>query len=204
MRTLSKGAEALVLVDETKKLVLKRRVPKGYRIRQLDDKLRLQRMRREAKVIETLSALGVPVPKLLGVEEKTATITLQLITGKKLRNALNGGNYAGVCTSIGKAVGAMHHSNIIHGDLTTSNMLLRTEGVVLIDFGLSAFSNKDEDKAVDLHLFHQALRSSHHEIADDCFSAAIIAYKKANGGWENVLRRLKKVEERGRNKNKEK
>ena len=99
----------------------------------------------------------------------------------------------------------MHKNNIVHGDLTTSNMILSSHDgkIYFVDFGLSLFSNKDEDKAVDLHLFRQALGSSHHEIAEDCFAAAIIAYKEANNhGWKIVLNRLESVEGRGRNKTK--
>ncbi len=215
MKTLAVGAEAVVSADERRKAVVKERQPKRYRIKELDDKLRLHRMRREAKVIESLLQLGIPVPKLIGVNEKTATITMQLVEGKKIRDILGSSNYTSICSEIGKSVGIMHRSNIVHGDLTTSNMIFSSSGgnssgeekgkVYFVDFGLSLFSNKEEDKAVDLHLFRQALNSSHHEIATECFSAAIAAYKEANSsGWKAVLGRLEKVEGRGRNKGKSK
>ncbi len=203
MKTLSIGAEAVLYVEDGK--VIKQRQPKGYRIRELDDKLRLHRMRREAKVIATLQQLGIPVPKLIKIDEKTATLTMQLIEGKKVRDALSSSNCISICTEIGKTVGIMHKNNVVHGDLTTSNMIIGSSdsSVYFVDFGLSLFSSKDEDKAVDLHLFRQALSSSHHAIANDCFAAAIEAYKEANSsGWKGVLNRLEKVEERGRNKGK--
>ena len=205
MEILSIGAEAIVYADYARKVVLKQRQPKKYRAKELDEKLRLHRMRREAKVMEALHLLGIPVPKLIGTDDKTATITMQLIEGEKVRDILGNGNYADICGEIGKAVGTMHANNIVHGDLTTSNMIQNSSDgkIYFVDFGLSAFSNKDEDKAVDLHLFRQALGSSHHEIAKDCFAAAIIAYKEVNSsGWEAVLKRLEKVEGRGRNKGK--
>ncbi len=211
MKTLALGAEAVVYADERRKTVIKQRQPKKYRVKELDDRLRLHRMRREAKVIETLQHLGIQVPKLIGVNEKTATITMQLVEGKKIRDILSSSNYRRICNEIGRYVGIMHRSNIAHGDLTTSNMILGSGGksggsgnkVCFVDFGLSLFSNKEEDKAVDLHLFKQALNSSHHEIAGECFAAAITAYKEANSsGWKNVLNRLEKVEGRGRNKGK--
>ncbi len=203
MKTLAVGAEAIIKADESKKLVLKQRQPKKYRTKELDDKLRLHRMRREAKVIEALQQLGIPVPKLIKTDEKTATITMQLVEGKKVRDVLSSSNYANICGEIGKAVGIMHSNDIVHGDLTTSNMIRGGNKVYFIDFGLSLFSNKDEDKAVDLHLFRQALSSSHHKIARECFATAIKAYKESNSrGWKNVLNRLAKVEERGRNKGK--
>ena len=204
MRKPSIGAEAVVYADDSRKTVEKQRLPKKYRIKELDDRLRLHRMRREAKVIESLQQLGVPVPKLLDVNEKTAALTMQLIEGKKVKDALSSSNYLNICSEIGKSIGIMHRSNIVHGDLTTSNMILGSgDKVCFVDFGLSLFSNKEEDKAVDLHLFRQALNSSHHEIASKCFAAAITAYKEANrSGWKAVLKRLEKVEGRGRNKGK--
>lgn len=205
MRLVTKGAEAVIYADNAKKQVIKQRQPKKYRVKELDEKLRLHRMRREAKVIEALHLLGIPVPKLISEDEKTATITMQLIEGEKARDVLgSSSNYINICAEIGHAIGIMHKNNIVHGDLTTSNMILSHSGkVYFVDFGLSLFTSKDEDKAVDLHLFTQALNSSHYEIAQDCFAAAIEAYKEANSsGWKNVLNRLEKVEERGRNKQK--
>ena len=213
MKTLSVGAEAVVYADESRKIVVKERQPKKYRVKELDDKLRLHRMRREAKVIAALRQLKIPVPGLIRTDEKTATLTMQLVEGKKVRDALDKGNKGSstpplstlnICAQIGKSLGIMHENNMVHGDLTTSNMILneRDGKVYFVDFGLSLFSNKDEDKAVDLHLFRQALSSSHHEIAQDCFKTAIAAYKSYNKGWQVVLKRLEKVEERGRNKHK--
>ena len=205
MKTISIGAEAVVYADDALRVVVKQRQPKKYRVKELDEKLRLHRMRRETKVIEALRQLKIPVPKLINVDDKTAAITMQLIEGQKVRDTLNRGNCGSICAEIGKAVGIMHSNDIVHGDLTTSNMIQNSRDgkVYFIDFGLSMFSNKDEDKAVDLHLFRQALNSSHHEIAGRCFAAAMAAYKKANAdGLNNVLNRLEKVEERGRNKGK--
>ena len=210
LKTLTIGAEAVVYADESTKAVVKERQPKKYRIKELDDRLRLHRMRREAKVIEALQQLGIHVPKLIKADEKTATITMQLIGGNKVRDILSNDNRISICSEIGKSVGMMHKNNIVHGDLTTSNIILGGSGdggsekkIYFIDFGLSLFSSKEEDKAVDLHLFRQALNSSHHEIAGKCFAAAIAAYKEANSnGWEAVLKRLEKVEGRGRYKQK--
>lgn len=200
MKILSIGAEATIYADG--KNILKKRQPKMYRVKELDDRLRMHRMRREAKVIETLGKLGVPTPKLIATDETTATITMQLVEGKKARDTINGTNYPAMAAEIGKNIGIMHKNNIVHGDLTTSNMISRSGKVYFVDFGLSLFSRKDEDKAVDLHLFRQALNSSHHEIAQECFEAAMAAYRGANSGWRKVMERLEKVEGRGRNKGK--
>ena len=64
--------------------------------------------------------------------------------------------------TIGKQLAEMHSLDLIHGDLTTSNMLLRPNGsLVWIDFGLSYISNLPEDKAVDLYVLERAISSTH-------------------------------------------
>ncbi|KAI8992251.1 hypothetical protein BDB01DRAFT_841611 [Pilobolus umbonatus] len=57
----------------------------------------------------------------------------------------------------------MHQLNIIHGDLTTSNLMIRdsNQSIVLIDFGLSFISSLAEDKAVDLYVLERAFLSTH-------------------------------------------
>src|SRR3989338_4808378 len=141
MRKLSIGAEAIVYADDAKKEVIKQRQPKKYRAKELDEKLRLHRMKREAKVIEALQKLGIPVPKLREVDEKTATITMQLVEGEKVRDILSSRNHISICSEIGKYVGMMHSSNIVHGDLTTSNMIrsIHDGKIYFVDFGLSLF-----------------------------------------------------------------
>ena len=98
---------------------------------------------------------------------------------------------------IGRKVGILHQNEIIHGDLTTSNMILGSE-IYFIDFGLSFFSTKIEDMAVDLHLLKQALESKHYEIFEKCFSAVLSGYDHPKR--KEILTRFNTVEARGRNK----
>lgn len=200
MKLIATGAEAAIYAKGS--TIVKQRQPKAYRAKELDDRLRLFRVRRETKVMEALQNAGINAPKVLDMDEKSATITMELIEGKKVKDTLSNSNCRGICREIGNMIGRMHSQGIIHGDLTTSNMIKAKNGLYFIDFGLSMFSNREEDKAVDLHLFRQAMESSHHKIAQECFEAAITAYKKANSGWGKVLARLEEVEERGRNKHK--
>ena len=102
---------------------------------------------------------------------------------------------------VGKKVAKLHNLNIIHGDLTTSNMIVR-EKVYFIDFGLGFVSSKVEDKAVDLHLLKQALASKHHKQFEECFSAVMEGYKAEIKDFSAVEKRFKKVERRGRYKEK--
>lgn len=116
-------------------------------------------------------------------------------------------------TSIGEAIGAMHSIDVIHGDLTTSNMLLRRANdatqaassnlslpsIALIDFGLSYVSTLIEDKAVDLYVLERALASTHpedemRERKEERYIEKILAaYAKRVGEkeWVKVERRLK-------------
>jgi len=128
-------------------------------------------------------------------------IYMSHIPGEKLRDVLNQENKTKLSKEIGKRVADLHKNNIIHGDLTTSNMIFNNE-IYFIDFGLSQFSIKTEDKAVDLHLLHKALQSKHHEIADECFDIILTTYQENYEDAKPVLTRLQAVQKRGRNKRK--
>ncbi len=201
MELIAEGAEASIYSDKGR--IVKKRHRKGYRIRELDEKLRTFRTKREAKILDKLRETGVAVPKLISADDKTTTMEMELIEGDKVKDALNSGNCEKIAEEIGEMIGTMHASNIIHGDLTTSNMIIDRKGkLYFIDFGLGFFSDKAEDKAVDLHLLKQALNSSHSRIAEKCFAAVVSGYKKANGSSSEILKRLEKVEGRGRYKGK--
>jgi TP53 regulating kinase-like protein len=194
MEKISQGAEAVIYRDGAS--IIKERVAKTYRLPIVDDMLRGFRTRREAKVIAKLNALGVPTPMLEKMDDKTMKITMEYIDGVKLRDCLTK-KYS---YDIGKTIATMHANDIIHGDLTTSNMILKNGKVYFIDFGLSFFSKKAEDKAVDLHLLKRALDSKHHEISEECFAEALRGYTENYADSAAVLKRLELVEKRGRNK----
>lgn len=202
MKLISEGAEAKVFSSENK--ISKRRQRKGYRIREIDEKLRAFRTKREAKILEKLKGAGARVPKVILLDEKAATIEMELIPGQKLRDALSESNCQALGMKMGEFIAQMHSLNIIHGDLTTSNMILKDGEVYFIDFGLGFFSDKAEDKAVDLHLLKQALNSSHSRIAENCFEAVVENYSKSYRNSNEILNRLRKVEVRGRHKGKKK
>ena len=122
---------------------------------------------------------------------------------------------------IGKAVGRLHEVGVVHGDLTTSNMMVRfrspkgivsdvegksvaeldTDGeIVLIDFGLAAQSLHDEDKAVDLYVLERAFGSTHPEV-EEGFQEVLRAYGGSYKGAKVVLKRLEDVRMRGRKRN---
>ena len=196
MKIIDKGAEATISVDGD--VVLKDRVKKSYRLKEIDDKLRKFRTRREAKVLDKLEEIKFPAPRLHAMCDQAMQLRMDMIQGNKLRDVLYKEPVA-LSEEIGKKIGIMHANDIIHGDLTTSNMILDKE-IKFIDFGLSFFSSKEEDKAVDLHLLRQALESKHYDIWEKCFEAALKGYKEAYPDNSVVLKRLEQVENRGRNK----
>ncbi len=196
LEKLAQGAEAVIFLDKAEGIIIKKRIKKDYRISEIDDNLRKTRTRREAKVIEKMP---VARPGLIAVDDKEMTIKMDYIKGPKLRDILSKNNFRKIAAELGKKIGLMHGKGIIHGDLTTSNMIFSAERneIVFIDFGLSFFSHKTEDKAVDLHLLRQALESKHYELYSECFKAVLENYPD-----KEVIKRLSAVESRGRNKTK--
>ncbi len=188
------GAEARLFKVDGK--VVKERPVKGYRLPVIDQKLRSQRTRREAKIMEALKKINVPAPTLLKVCDESMKIDMSFIDGPKVRDVMS----VKLSREIGQKVGLLHKNDIIHADLTTSNMILKDDQIHLIDFGLSFVSKKIEDKAVDLHLLDRALESRHHEMYEECMVEVLEGYKETNPEAVKVFQRLETVQKRGRNK----
>ena len=214
MKLISQGAESKLYLEENR--IIKDRFKKEYRIKEIDEKLRKFRTKREAKILEKLSIINFPSPKLIDTDKKEKII-MNYVKGPLIKNILEK-NYktrenrrfsvsrkslisVNLVKEIGEKIAVLHNNNIIHGDLTTSNMIFNEE-VYFIDFGLSFFSHKIEDKAVDLHLLKQALESKHYKIWEKAFKTALETYKKNAENSDEILKRLEKVEKRGRYKQK--
>jgi len=124
-KILYRGAEAVVSLENN--LIKKQRIKKSYRISQIDEKLRKLRTRSEAKILEKLKDI-VNVPKIISVDENE--ILMENIDGKRLSEHLDEfplKKQKQIMKQIGKDVSKMHEANIIHGDLTTSNIILVDE-----------------------------------------------------------------------------
>jgi len=194
MRNLiAQGAEAKLYRDRN--VVVKERISKSYRIAEIDSKLRKERTRTEARLIRALERAGVPVPAVLKEDDKGMVLELEFIDGEKVRDYLEKTSDVDICRQIGILTEKMHNAGIVHGDLTTSNLIFKDKKVYLIDLGLGDFSDRIEDKAVDLHLFKECLVSKHHKIWENCWKSFLQGYKNPE-----VLNRLKIVEARGRYK----
>lgn len=191
------GAEAKIKVGRSK--VRKERIRKGYRPRKLDLILRERRTRSEVRILNEARRVGVRVPKVIRAGK--FYIEMEKIDGPNLRDVLGSlgeDERKRIFHDLGEQIGKLHSNNIIHGDLTTGNVILKGNAVYLIDFGLAFFSQKIEDKAVDLHLLQEALRSKHFHVWEECFNWAIQGYKDVYGDAEKVLRRVAEIEKRGR------
>ncbi len=198
MRIIKQGAEAILYKNNNE--LIKERIKKDYRLRQIDEKLRRTRTRSEAKLLE--KARVINVPRIIKVDEKNNKIIMEFINGELLKDILDKLNkkiLIKICREIGRNIALLHDNDIVHGDLTTSNMILRDEKVYFIDFGLGFISRKVEDKAVDLHLMKQALESKHYKIFYVAYKSVIDGYKKSKD-FKEVIKRLENVESRGRYK----
>lgn len=196
-KIISRGAEAIII--ENKKHLIKKRIEKGYRYPSLDEKIRKLRTRAEARLLEKAGQV-TPVPRVFSSDEEEKEIFLEKINGKKLSQSLDKmKNKASVAEKIGIAFAKIHDSDIIHGDPTTSNMILKNSSLYLIDFGLGFQSSRIEDKAVDLHVIHESLVAKHPEHAENLWLQILTGYKKSKN-HSQVLKQLEKVEKRGRYK----
>lgn len=196
MTLIYEGAEAKIHYKDG--TVIKERIQKLYRHESIDHVIRRTSTRREAKLLQK-AANHIPVPEVFESCDKKMIIKMEFIEGKKLRDAMEEVNKKKIFTKVGKKIAKLHNEQIIHGDLTTSNILIQDK-VYFIDFGLGFVSTKIEDKAVDLHLIKKALHSKHYKHAKECIEFIVEGYKKESKDFDAVMKRLEKVEKRGRYK----
>lgn len=199
MDIIKRGAEA-ILYKEKENLV-KERIKKGYRISQIDDDLRKVRTKKEAKLISEARRTGVNSPSIISVDEKNFKITMQFIDGIRLKeffNETNDEERAKIAEQVGKAVGKLHANGIVHGDLTTSNMILKDDKIFFIDFGLGEFSKRIETLGTDLSVLKEAFQSTHFEYLNLLWESFIKGYKQTNSNFNKVLDVLDNIEKRGR------
>ena len=199
---LKRGAEAELRRIEFlgRAAVEKHRVPKAYRLGALDEELRRSRIRMEAKLMAEARAAGVAVPILYDIDVFENKIVMEFIDGPTAKEVLEAGGQRAtrVARRIGRVVGRLHRAGIVHGDLTTSNMIVAGERIVMIDFSLGGKDDGVEARGVDLHLLREALTSAHRNAAT--------YYREVLSGYRQIMRRssdaviakVKEIEARGR------
>lgn len=222
LQLITQGAEALLykttFLSPDRPAALKIRPVKTWRHPTLDKRLTRQRILAEARVLVKCRREGVPVPAILAVDWEAGWLVAEWIEGMTVKEALRrreGEEGVEVLLRrIGKAVGKLHSVGVVHGDLTTSNMMLRPssdglEGeqgdgslageIVLIDFGLATQAVQEEERAVDLYVLERAFGSTH-PMEEGMFGAVLEAYAGTYKGAGRALRRLEDVRMRGRKK----
>ncbi|KAK2615439.1 hypothetical protein N8I77_002193 [Diaporthe amygdali] len=240
---ITQGAEGLLYktfyLQPSLPCALKYRPSKPYRHPILDARLTRQRILAEARILAKARREGVAVPAVYCVDEAAGWMMIEWVAGQPVRAAVNawlgdkaeaevlreGGNadLVALMRRVGAAVGALHAAGIVHGDLTTSNMMLRPapasgedgadaganghsngdggailDGeIVIIDFGLASQSQSEEDRAVDLYVLERAFLSTHPR-TEKLFGEVLAGYASAFKGSKPVLRKLEDVRMRGR------
>jgi N6-L-threonylcarbamoyladenine synthase/protein kinase Bud32 len=190
--TQKRGAEAVVTISGA--TAEKRRVSKRYRVPALDKRLIAERTRAESRLIAAARKAGVPTPVMSDIT--TDSIRMEYIEGTLLTGNLS----KTTAHEAGRMVGKLHTAGIMHGDLTTSNLILRAgDGrCVLIDFGLSQVTPEIEQRGVDIHVFFQTLESTAPERAELLKTAFIAGYSETFEGAADVIRREHEIGQRGR------
>lgn len=228
LKILKQGAEARLYICNYlgKPTLIKERFKKNYRHPDLDTSITKERIKNEARSIVRCKTAGVRTPALYLVDFERRRIYMQhfvnSITVKdfiiNLKSSTNQGDMNVLdfySDKIGEVIRKMHENNIIHGDLTTSNMLLVEKSLsniednskwlnhdnielVLIDFGLSFIDSSTEDKGVDLYVLERALISTHNDYPN-LFSRIFEAYKSfSKNNIKEIISKYEEVRARGR------
>ncbi len=178
------GAEARVSINS---VVIKERIPKRYRHVSLDERLRRERNRLEIKILKKLYSQRVNVPKVL--EEREYGFVMEYIRGKTFYEIEEYNDE--IIKKFAKEVAKMHNLDIVHGDLTLRNVILSDEGkVYLVDFGLSDYSKRYEDKAMDLYVLEETSKIKDFPLQE--FLEYYFSYVKSADKINHQLEKIRK------------
>jgi Kae1-associated kinase Bud32 len=182
-------------------VIEKRRISKSYRLQELDSTLISFRTKEEAKLIYEARSCGVCVPLLFDIDLKKGSIIMEYLKGKRIKDILNTiseNERKKICRMIGENVARLHNHDLIHGDITTSNMILADERIYFIDFGLGTKTSELEAKGVDLHVLMEAFESTHSKYSK-CFDYVLEGYKKTyRDNAQDVIKKIDDIVKRGR------
>ena len=216
MKLIKQGAEAKIFTTTYlgRPTIIKKRFKKSYRHPSLDEKLTHRRTLQEARSMLRCRKAGIRTPILYFLNNESHSIYMEEIThAETVRDYINGllkiksendlNLLEQLASEMGVIIAKMHANDVIHGDLTTSNMLKFKEkqenSLVLIDFGLSFISTLAEDKGVDLYVLERAFLSTHPN-TEELFKIFLDSYKKSSSSKATgaVISKLDEVRLRGR------
>ena len=188
---IAKGAESNIIKSlyMGEDAVIKARIPKNYRIAEIDNKIRKSRCKLEAKLLSDAKRAGVRTPVLYDVDLNEKSILMEAIDGVMLKDVINDD----LAYKTGLEISKLHSADIIHGDITSSNIMLRDDELVFIDFGLGRYSDLEEDKAVDLLVLKKSLQSIDYEKALSYFDSVLKGYNNPK-----IIDKISDIEHRGR------
>jgi len=204
-RLIYRGAEAEVYLEEWygSLAVRKNRIPKPYRLPELDSAIRRSRTLHEVNLMHEARRIGVPVPVNQQLDQENSTFTMEYVAGPTLKEEL----YVVPpevrrkrCRELGKLVAIMHLGNLVHGDLTISNVISNDGKLFMIDFGLGNMSTELEDRGVDLLLLNRAMKSTHVKFHEQIFAAFLKGYLSVVGKrlYNETHEKMHEIERRGR------
>jgi len=206
---IRKGAEANLYYGSWfgKEVIFKHRVPKKYRMEELDKRIRTKRTLNEAKALIKVKNYGLNCPQVYEIDVENSIIVMKYIKGNKLKDILellDPVKKIKIFKKVGYFIARLHENGHIHGDITTSNMILTdNDELFLIDFGLHNYSDSIEDKSVDLHLFKRVLISSHGKDYETCYGAFLEGYREEYSNEKldesnAIIKNIAVIETRGR------
>lgn len=205
MRLLWKGAEACLYIDSYLGLqtIRKQRIPKPYRHPELDKEIRTGRTVLEGRLLSDARRNGVPTPVVFQIDTESATLMMEYIEGPTLRDSIlsmSRPRIAQTFERLGQYVAKLHNGAMVHGDLTTSNVI--TDGadrLSIIDFGLGEFSAELEARGVDLHLLLRTLESSHSDVLEYSWNAFQKGYRRGfTDDSDKIFAKVREIRRRGR------
>lgn len=196
------GAEAIIEHTDFMdyEAVRKTRPRKMYRHPDLDRELRSSRTRNEVRIIREARRSGVRTPVIYDVDASEGTIVMEFIKGARVKDEIDRGSESSerICREIGMSIAKMHNSDICHGDLTTSNMILTESGeLCLLDFSLGSMKCGLEEKGVDIHLLERAFTSAHSGSAH-LFRIVMDSYLANVEGAGSIAKRIEDIKKRAR------
>lgn len=204
-KLLYKGAEADIICGKWQGTiaVYKVRKPLSYRLLILDGAIRRSRTIHEAQMIRSARSAGVRTPYLYAVDVPNSTLIMEYIRGERISDVvptLNIDEIRGLFSRIGRDIGSLHNAGIMHGDLTTANVIQDGPGMVFIDFGLAVHTERIEDFAVDMRLIKETLEGAYPDVSAAALDALYEGYAEGVGDSKvrATLKQLRGIERRGR------
>ena len=166
-----------------------------------------RRMSQEVRSMARCRKHGIRAPAVFHFDAARRLIFMEHITdGTLLKDYITSLNssereekLSNLMELIGGVLAQMHDIDLIHGDLTTSNMIFNADRheLTLIDFGLSYVSSLTEDKGVDLYVLERAFLSSHPN-TERQFQTLLDSYSLNSKKAKGVIQKLEEVRRRGR------